>query len=648
VTSIGQRLSIAGVAALAAAIVAVAALAAVYGRSPAIRLEMDREKVPGVSGFFPSERDRDLTFAWMGRSAAVEVPGLDRRVPWTCAATVAVGVPAGVRLPALRFSADGLEIRTWQIARIPEVVSFEIPARPDRSGVVVGIAASGTFKPGPQDSRELGAAFDRLACEPAEGRSAMPPWHSMIRAAAAAAALGAAFGLAGLPALAASGLAALVALAQAWPLAFGMAPYHAGAVPALPVAAVLALGLVLAMALVGLLRRVAAPVAWRAAAAVTAMAGYLKLLVLLHPSMPIMDALFQAHRLEWVLAGRYYFTSLTPDGYLFPYGISLYLAAAPLARLVPDHVALVRLTVVAAECAAGLLVFAMAARAWSDRRAALLALALFHATPIAQGVIGTGNLTNAFGESMAVASVAAMVLLPVTAPAWLWVLLPGSLAAFAFVAHFSTLVVLSATMAAIGLCWRWLGDPPVRRAAARVMACLAVAVALSFAAFYGHFWDTYRAQAQRLAGEVRAIAADDARATSADAGTRGAPPKAAKLPPPAGERFWTMLRRTRGAFVVMYGALALAGAVLIVRQQRRDRLSLAIWAWMASLAAFSALAVLTPLEMRYHLAVAPALAILAAAAISWSMQGPWSRTVAGAVAGAVVALGARGWYGWLF
>ena len=531
---------------------------------------------------------------------------------------------------------------------IPDLIPFEIPANPARPGVVLGIGVSSTFRPGPQDPRDLGIAFDRLACEPAGGGAVRPPGASMVRAATAAAILGAALGLAGLPALAATGLASAAALLQAWPLAAGMAPYHAQAVPAVPFAAGLALALVLTLALMDLFRREPVPVAWRAAAAITVAAVYLKALILLHPSMPIMDALFQAHRLEWVLDGRYYFTSLTPDGYQFPYGISLYLAAAPLARLVHDHVALVRLVVLAAECAAGICLFAMIAQAWNDRRAALVALALFHATPIAQGVVGTGNLTNAFGESAAVLAVASLVLLPATGPVWLWLVLPAVLAAFAFVAHFSTLVVLASTMGAIGAIWRWFGDAPVRRMAvtgdrgAGIGAGALVRRLLR--PLLGHLPITGAAPRGRGPGDCgRRCTRNPSRQAAPTP-----PPTARKARPSAGRRFETMLRRTRSAFGLVFGR---SGA----RRRGADRptgnggiaSASLIWAWMATLAMFSGLAVLTPLEMRYHLAVAPALAVLAAAALSWSMQRPAGRLIAAFVAGAVIALGARGWYEWL-
>ena len=70
--------------------------------------------------------------------------------------------------------------------------------------------------------------------------------------------------------------------------------------------------------------------------------------------MPIGDGVFHAHRFEYVLAGRFYFTSLTPDNYAFPYPIFLYLAAAPFAWLTSDtleRLALLRIFSTVADAA---------------------------------------------------------------------------------------------------------------------------------------------------------------------------------------------------------------------------------------------------------------------------------------------------------
>ena len=70
------------------------------------------------------------------------------------------------------------------------------------------------------------------------------------------------------------------------------------------------------------------------AIAFTGAAFLLELIVLLHPDMPIGDALFQAHRFQDVLAGRYYFTSIAPGNYQFPYAPGLYVFAMPFKGLV--------------------------------------------------------------------------------------------------------------------------------------------------------------------------------------------------------------------------------------------------------------------------------------------------------------------------
>ena len=109
---------------------------------------------------------------------------------------------------------------------------------------------------------------------------------------------------------------------------------------------------------------------------------FLKLLALLHPSKLLIDALFHAHRLEWVMAGRYYFTQPMPSGVQFPYAIALYVFAAPWAAFTRDHVALLRIVVAVCQAVAGATLYPMVARNWHDRRAAVIAVMLFHTVPL--------------------------------------------------------------------------------------------------------------------------------------------------------------------------------------------------------------------------------------------------------------------------
>jgi hypothetical protein len=296
----------------------------------------------------------------------------------------------------------------------------------------------------------------------------------------------------------------------------------------------------------------------------------------------------------------------------------------------------------------------MIARTWNDRRAAMAALLIFHTTLIAQGVIGTANLTNAFGESMALAAIASLVLLPPSAPLWLPVLVAGTLASIAFVAHFSTLVVLTGALGLIAIAYRLWGGPPLRQMSTRVLLGLGVALVVSTLAFYGHFMPTYRSQLERLTGEVSAMTGVPA-ASGSPSGTPAAAPApgasraaARRGRPSLGVRVETMIRRTRQAYGLVLPAMALAGLVSLIRRRVRDRLSLAVAGWLLTLTAFSALAVLTPLEMRYHLAVAPAIACLAGVCVSdgWRAGG-WPRLGVVVAALAVMADGARAWYVWI-
>src|SRR6185436_8529652 len=149
----------------------------------------------------------------------------------------------------------------------------------------------------------------------------------------------------------------------------------------------------------------------RMAIAVSAAVLYLKILGLVHPSKLVIDAVFHAHRLEWVMAGRYYFTQPMPDGVTFPYAIGLYVFAAPWTILTHDYVTLLRVIVCTAQVLAGALLYPVIVKGWNDRAAALMAVVLFNLVPLPYGLLGNANLTNTFGEAVAVAAVASASLI---------------------------------------------------------------------------------------------------------------------------------------------------------------------------------------------------------------------------------------------
>ena len=94
--------------------------------------------------------------------------------------------------------------------------------------------------------------------------------------------------------------------------------------------------------------------------------------------------------------------------------------------------------------------------------------------------------------------------------------------------------------------------------------------------------------------------------------------------------------------------LALLGLVTMVRRRLRDRVSLAVAGWLVTLLACTVLAAATPLEMRYHLAVAPALTLLAGlAAATWWRAAGWRRWLMVAAVIAAVVDGLRSWFIWV-
>ncbi len=325
-------------------------------------------------------------------------------------------------------------------------LDFTIPADPAHRGIDIDIDVSPTFKPGPQDPRELGLAFDAIACEPAQGSTPRPAASVLLRGSAAAAIAGAVIGLAGLPALAAVGASLAVAAGQSWSLGSGGAAYSLSVPPVFLLAGLFALFCLLPVALAaGVLRRPLGAAA-RLAVVVSASAFYLKLIFLLHPDKDIVDAVFHAHRLDWVLAGRFYFTQLSTSATPFPYAIGLYVFSAPWSLLTDDHVMLLRIVVCATEAVAGALLYPLILRAWGDRATGVMAVLLFHVLPIPYTVIGNANQTAMFGQSVGLATMIAAIAWAIAPRGGLALAGLTALASLAFLSHVGTLAFLLPTL----------------------------------------------------------------------------------------------------------------------------------------------------------------------------------------------------------
>jgi hypothetical protein len=415
-------------------------------------------------------------------------------------------------------------------------------------------------------------------------------------------------------------------------------------------------------ALLGLLRR--EPLRNTAKFVVTCSAGtlYLQLLALLHPSKPVIDALFHAHRFDEVLAGNFYFTQLSTSATPFPYAIGLYLFAAPWAVLTDNHAALLRVVVSAAEIVAGALLYPMVVRAWGNRLVGAVAVALFSLAPLTYGLVGSANLTNVFGQAVSIAAVAVVVLsaerLRATAPFAGVVLL----VAFGLICHVSTLVLLPTMLVAIAALYQRFGAESLRSSSRRILLATIAAAVVATVVYWGHFGDVYTREFERLRAPAAVGSGADPQVAPAEPPGTAAPravPARARTTLPLPTRALQALDQTVGNLGWPIFLLALVGLWRLVVEGGRDRLGLAIGAWGLVCVAFVAFSVVSPgsgtyqqdaLEFigRVEHATLPAAALLAARGAIWAWRAGTALRVTSVLLllGAVVT-GIRAWAAWL-
>jgi hypothetical protein len=645
-------------AAIAGGLAAAALLFFFVNRHPDVVLEFDRPAPGGTSGFWAPERAGDDTFAWTGPRASMRLVGVDRRRAWRCAVTLRGMRPAGVEQPRVRVAVDGVVV--GEALALNEYRTIEVTAAPrDRPGVVVAVTSAPTFVPGGRDTRELGVQIDRLACAPAAALI-WPPAGALGRSAMAGAIFAAALAVVGSPVLEWLGLWLLIAVGQATLLAAPAALYDRYADVAL--GAALWIGPTLAAAVFiaerwrgQLLSRPA-----RLAATLSAVALFLQMLALLHPLKLPVDAVFHAHRLEWVMSGRYFFTQPMPDGVQFPYAIALYVVAMPFASLTSDHVLLLRSVVLVAQAVAGLCLYPLAARWWGSPMAGLLAVVLFHFVPLPWIVVGNANLTNAFGQSAALIASAAVTLMRAGPVRVAGVVLTTLIVAVALLSHVSTFALLGATLVALALWLAVFGGQTGRRRAAATVAATAIAATVSVAIYYGRFTDVYATALARVSDVEKAgttMPPDPASALEdTDAAVR------AQASAGAAARAWVALRQTTQDVGWPICALAVAGTALARGGGPLTGL-IAAWALVWALGTFAVVATRVGPEFeryaieflgRINLATYPAAVLLAARAVSaaWeaSRDTPLVRLARMGTTVLLVAaalLGTRAWLAWL-
>ena len=593
--------------------------------------------------------------------------GLDRNVEWLRNVRLRGARPRDVAPAQVALGVDGATVTSHTAGDAYDDVAVTVPLKRGTSAASLTISTTPPYVP-PSDPRELGVMLDAIRCDPAAG-SARPSSSALLAAGIAGAVFGALFSLI-LGPWGSEGAGPLRGTGPnsrksfkfsdlAWPagasstLAFGLAVLLTSGVAAYsrayldwiaPVAVCTAVGCGLIFA-IALRRCTTLHPASRFVLAFSSAALFLKILALLHPSKEVVDAIFQAHRLEAVLDGNYFFTQLMPGGVRFPYAIGLYVVAAPLATLIPDHVALLRIVVLIAEAVAAALLYVAVVRRWNDHLAAAAATVLYHAAPLSYLVIGNANLTFAFGQSVATIAVALAVILDFDRRMLLGGIGLFAVAALAFLSHVGVFPLAGLTLFATGCLYAIRGGSELRQTARVVLAAAMLAGIFAVGSYYAHFPEVWRSL-----GSVSATAQPSA----APAGSAVRP---AAAPLGVGERTVRAARIGYEAYGPWLLILAPFGLARVWRR-RADRLTLALAGWGLSFAVFLVFRVIAPVDApfqryadefihRVYGMTLPAVTIVGGCAFAWTWQRATAWRVGGcAVLLAAAALGVHQWASW--
>jgi hypothetical protein len=199
------------------------------------------------------------------------------------------------------------------------------------------------------------------------------------------------------------------------------------------------------------------------------------------------------------------------------------------------------------------------------------------------------------------------------------------LACLAFLSHTSTFAVLATQLILLGLALVLVPglaqsyvntrpDPGVRRSAIVLLGAAVGAVLIAVVVYYAHFMDTYREAWTRITAET-------GRATSAAGGRTPA------------VRLFDVPRVLQLSYGWALIALAVAGAIDLVRRRPAEIAGMAVVTWIGAALLFQIIGIITPVDMRHALAALPAVAVLAAVGFAWGWRhGGWLRLVAALLA----------------
>ena len=554
-----------------------------------------------VERFHPRERVGETYFRWTRGVSQVILRHFPEGGRVDVRARIKTIRPAGAEMPELAFTANGVTVHRARAVPGEHEYAFAFPGV---AGTLTLGIESDTFEAG--GGRRLGVQVLSVGASNPSGRAAWLAPAGWLGLSALCIYLGAL--AAGAGAVAAGSVAMGLGAALAALLGHGPVPYSD--YPAL--LAWLAAG---GLAGVLALKRLAKLLGWprgeglRGMLAVFGVSLLVKGAALSFPLWLSSDAEFQANRFDQFLAGEWHPTSVTQHEppFRIPYPVSLYAAAAPLRMLGLERVSALEAVTVAADVLAGVAVFLLGLR-FLGRRAALIAVLVYHASPVNPLALSAGNFTNVFALGVVTLGFALLVATDTGGRTLSWVG-AASCAFLALTAHFGMLLEGSLLWVA-WLAGLYLLIPrPLGRD--RRLALVA-SVALAFAAagvYYLGYLELVTSQWQRALG----------------GGSGAGPSTASKLALSFG-----MMREQLGLVTIL---AALAGAAFGLRGRLTEtafHYGLAVW--LGATAVFLAVDLLSPLQIRYWYQSLPAVALLAGGYLSAAFQRGWLGRIAGGAA----------------
>lgn len=552
------------------------ATAVVYRDARVARVDFERGYEGAfVDGFHPRERAEGRYFRWTDDASFVLLENLPSRGTLPVEARLRTVRPAGAPLPELAFTANGVTV--YRVRAEPGIATYRFEIPMSSSTLRLGIESE-TFEA--SGGRRLGVQVLDVSIA-AGGASWLGPALWM----AAASVLWFFFlSVSGLPPIpAAAGALGLEGLVVSF-LGRGPVPYSG-----YPRQVVL-LG-VFALTAAGLLRFALGRLDWlhprdraRVVAAL-ALLLVLKIGLVTYPLMLSSDADFQANRMSELLRSHWHPTSVTQHEppFRIPYPVSLFVTAAPLAKLGLDRVTALELTTAVFDVLVSGLLVLLAWRFFDDLRAGLLAAFLYQLVPMNGLSFSAGNFTNVFAVSMLALGFTLLVL--GNADGDRRAVFGAGVAAFvALTAHFG-LLLEGAVLWPLWVLGLFLLPVPVKDV--RRLTALVVVASFALAGlYYLGYWDLVAGQWERaLAGR--------------EAGGGAA----------IGEKLAYVADLLGSQVGWVFLATALLGSVAFVRRPLETPFHMTASVWLGTTALFFFVGLVSPIEIRYWLQVLPLLAL---------------------------------------